>query len=278
MSDGKQHPYLRAFEQAFSSVRMDAYRPDGCEDDLEVTAHYLWNIALCEAWFPSLHMLEVALRNRVDAVMSEEFPVDRSVDPHAFCWIDMKPSILEADEVKKVDHAMDRIRQRGGEISRGHLVAELSFGFWTSLFDRKYGNPKDCPVLLWPRLEQKMFPFMPDDKKNRPDMSRYLNDIREIRNRAFHYESLLEANVERAHRRLMEFIGWLRPALLPTVQAMDRFPEILAAGPARYRALAEPLAEAARLEAEARKAKRMSRAEKREAARLRIEAEGKPGP
>ena len=65
---------------------------------------------------------------------------------------------------------------------------------------------------------------------------------------------------------MVEFVGWLRPAILPTVKAMDRFPEVFNAGPERYREIAEPLAEALQTHTEERKAKRMTRAERRQAA------------
>ena len=56
--------FFQKLRAGISSPRLSKYR-SGDESDFEVIAKYVWNIALCEALYPALHTLEVALRNAV---------------------------------------------------------------------------------------------------------------------------------------------------------------------------------------------------------------------
>lgn len=67
---------------ALSHPRLDlGFRASAAESERTVLARYLYNLALCEALYPVLHTLEIALRNSLDAVLSAEYPPGRAA-PH----------------------------------------------------------------------------------------------------------------------------------------------------------------------------------------------------
>ena len=58
--------FPRKFEIAVSSKRLAAYQLQGGDNsDIEVLTRYVWNIKLCESFYPILQLLEVALRNSI---------------------------------------------------------------------------------------------------------------------------------------------------------------------------------------------------------------------
>ncbi|HKK10318.1 MAG TPA: hypothetical protein VJ939_05745, partial [Bacteroidales bacterium] len=66
-------------------------------------------------------------------------------------------------------------------IATGRVIAELSFGFWTSLFDSRFEKT------LWKNLRL-AFPNCPKHIRQRKTMSSKFNGIRKLRNRIFHHE------------------------------------------------------------------------------------------
>lgn len=206
-----QGDFSALLRKAISHERLEAYRQRGTDgSDLNLFAHYAWNIALCESLYPALQGLEVALRNSMhDAatgIYRTEFWFD---DPRAI------PHPREQDAVRKAKDVLARDRKPH---EAGRVVAELSFGFWTSLFDVRYEQ------ILWPRLLKAVFPFMPRHIRTRKTLSKRLHRIRHLRNRVFHHEPIWHwRDLVEQHAGLREAIGWINPAMLEMVAVLDRF-------------------------------------------------------
>ncbi len=137
-------------------------------DDTVAAGRYAWNVALCQALYPSLHLLEVALRNHMFAAGHAHFgPVNHNGVP---CWLDARPAILKSRAVDEVNTAKLKLfaglrRKYEGawrsRITAGGLVAELSFGFWTYLIRSEYAASAVTPGILWPHLLRVAFPNLP---------------------------------------------------------------------------------------------------------------------
>ncbi|MGI5835784.1 MAG: hypothetical protein ACOX87_04740, partial [Chloroflexota bacterium] len=155
--------FFSSFRQIISVERFESYRRSDTEEDIDILACYLWNLALCEALYPCLQGLEVALRNSINIAATEAFG-----NHH---WFDC-PSILKSREQAKVADVKARLRQKPGPINIGRVVAELNFGFWTSLLDARYEQ------ILWPKLLKPAFPHMPNRLRTRKALSGRLNHIR----------------------------------------------------------------------------------------------------
>jgi hypothetical protein len=229
MPPSAQAPAIVSLWRLVSAERIGTYRR-GAADDEEVLARYLWNIALCEALYPSLHFLEVALRNVVFEAATAAYPSAgaAAVD----CWLE-RPGILHADEARAVRAAAQRLSRRGKPCEAGRLVAELSFGFWTALFDVRYEQDR----VLWPRLfAQKIFAHAPRQKRSRKALSPMLNRVRHLRNRAFHHEPIWHwSDLAEHHALALDLVGWMSPELRATVSAVDRFPRVHREGVGAFR-------------------------------------------
>jgi hypothetical protein len=209
-----QGDFPALLRKAISHERLDAYRQRvSGGSDLNLFVHYTWNIALCESLYPALQGLEVALRNSIhDAATTAyrtEFWFD---DPHAI------PHPREQDTVRKAKEALLRDRKPP---EAGRVIAELSFGFWTSLFDVRYEQ------ILWPRLLKAVFPFIPRHIRTRKTLSKRLHRVRHLRNRVFHHEPIWHwRDLVQQHAELCETIGWINPAMLGMIKMLDRFSDV----------------------------------------------------
>jgi len=211
-----QHPLL-SLRGSLSNERIEGYRTSAGDDDLILFTRYAWNIALSEALYPVLYGLEVALRNNLHTTVAH--------DTHNPLWLDSTPSLLRIEEVNKVQLAKQELIKAHKPIEPGRLVAELNFGFWTSLLNARYEG------VFWPRLLQKAFPGMPKSIRKRKTLSTRFNNIRQLRNRIFHHEPIWRyPDLGQRHSELLETIYWLNPELREAIQLFDRFPEVYRTG------------------------------------------------
>lgn len=217
-----QSAHFQQLSQALSPERLAAYRLDSSDQEADVIARYLWNVALGESLYPSLQCLEVALRNSLHEALSRAFG-----GPF---WYDASSPILRASELARIEEAKATLRRERKPIEPGRMIAELSFGFWTSLLDLHYEQA------FWPQLLRPTFLYMPRRIRTRRTLSARLNKIRRLRNRIFHHEPIwLWSDLPQHHADLVEALGWLSPVIRDLVQGMDRFPETYRRGASAFK-------------------------------------------
>jgi len=232
---GLSYYYSRGFEilqpeffyqlrRSISSPRIEGYRQKNSDTDLDLFARYLWNVSLSEALYPTLHILEVALRNEVYQSVSRTF------HPH---WLyQVSPVILQPEEQDFVDSIIQQRFQRPGKrlVDESQLIAELTLGFWVRLFNARY-------EMLWRKLlkDKTTFPALPRHLRKRKTLSTRLNRIRDLRNRIFHHEPIWHwMDLGQKHGELLEAIYWINPSLRLSVDIIDNFPKVFQRGPAFY--------------------------------------------
>jgi hypothetical protein len=237
-------PNLAELRRVISDKRLDAYRTSPGDQDLDLLARYLWNMALCEALYPVIQSLEVAFRNSLHAALTSAF---------GGAWYD-DPTVLVVQRGRdEVAGAKQRLSTQGKAQEADRMVAELPFGFWTSLLNLAYAQsavrrpPTHKP--LWPALVAAAFPYFTPvggPLAGRPALSKRFNSIRHnLRNRVFHHEPIWRGWRDRSsgvrvplatqHTDALEAIGWISPALQQTVVRLDRFPAVHAEGEAPFR-------------------------------------------
>ena len=174
---------------------------------------------LCEALYPSLQILEIALRNTLDRVLTDKYGTTR--------WFEPPRSPLARWEQTAVEKAREAIEKRSKTVTPGRLVAELNFGFWTSLLDRRYEHGQ----ILWPGLLKPAFGHMPRRIRTRRNLARRLNGARTLRNRVFHHERILHwEDLSLRHAEIMETVGWISPELQAIARVVDRYDQVRASG------------------------------------------------
>lgn len=223
-----QPPYEEQIRTALSPTRLDPYASGATTR--EAVENYLWNVALCSALYPVLHVLEVGLRNSLDRAISAKYPVTDYVRVNS--WLDRYPAVIADEDKPMVGKAMARLEDRGEALEHGKLVAELSFGFWTALFDVRYERGQ----ILWPKLLRPVFPHMPRGIRKRKEVSPRLNRLRHLRNRVFHYEPIWHwRDLMDQHDEAVKVISWIDPALRSTLDRINRFPEVHQVGASAFR-------------------------------------------
>lgn len=184
-----------------STERLSSYG-NLAQDPLEnVMAKYLWNCALSETLYQSLHWLEIALRNNVYSAAAQTLGTS---------WL-TNGQLLHPEQ-KQVQDVIDRLRIEGKGTSLADITAALSFGFWTSLFRKDY-EQKLRPIL------PKIFPYVtPASDRTRKNISDRLNTIRKFRNRIFHFEPITKYKPEVRYGEIKQTLEWMAPELIPLLE------------------------------------------------------------
>lgn len=215
-----QDPYFLRIRRVISDDRLETYRINPADGEVDLLGCYFWNMALSEALYPTLQCLEVALRNAVHNALSG---MTGTQD-----WYDVQPTFLTRSEQDDISYAKAYLASQRKPADTGRIVAELRFGFWTTLFDRRYETN------IRPLLKD-MFPGMRRHIRNHRVVTPRLNQMRTLRNRVFHHEPIIKVpDLDQRHRNLLETIDWISPTLRSSLLEIDRFPSVYAQGSTAY--------------------------------------------
>jgi hypothetical protein len=208
-----------AIERILSARRLEAYRLRSDEPLEAVFGRYRWNVALCVALYPALGLLEVAFRNSVHIAIT------------ALCgtamWYD--GGILLSREQDAVNRVKEELNRQKKPEEPDRIVAELTFGFWSSLLSGHYEQR------LWTKLLRRVFPHMPKRRRHRGEAARRFHDLRLLRNRVSHHEPIYKQhNLLQRYDEIEEAIGWIEPAALRMLPIGESFRDVLARGDSFY--------------------------------------------
>ncbi len=234
-----------AFEAAYRAVvsldRLQRYRMDRDRGTwVPLIGRYLYNVELARALVPVLHWSEIALRNRLDQVIGAAHPL--GAGGRAFVdvpsWLDADPPVLLPNERVRVEAAKRTLLRRpraSAALPPGKLVAELSLGFWTHLLDGAYENWRS-PNRLWPALLEPVFPFCPPAERSRKNVHRRYQEIKDVRNRAFHHERIAHQVTVAMYDRFVETVSWIDPLVAGSLADRERaaFVDLVRGGPAPF--------------------------------------------
>ncbi len=199
--------------RAFSAPRLAAYAVAAGRDEAVAERLYWWNIEVSSAFYGPLHCLEVALRNSLHDVLRSAFRRDD--------WWDVAP--LQSHGMRLVGDARATCaRRRSGPVSADDMVAELSFGFWTSLLSNNRHSQYDRR--LWVPVLHRAFPHY---RGPRRDLHDNLETMRLLRNRIMHHEPIHHRDLAADHRKIYRLLGYIDPEAAKEALALDRVPEIL---------------------------------------------------
>ena len=199
-------------QKLISEERLQGYRGKNDNNMEACLKRYQYNIELSKEFYPLLHILEVGLRNSLYMAWAEKLEDD---------WILKEEVILGKHELDKISKAKDELKKRSKPIKTGRVMAELNFGFWTSLFNRPYEEHNRTVI-------KSIFPFAKKKKdQNLKQVRREINKLRHFRNRISHYEPIWHKNLEYYLNILKKYILLIHPGLMlkpqqESVQALKR--------------------------------------------------------
>jgi hypothetical protein len=197
-------------EKLLSEKRLSTYYNMFPQDKGKAIEYYKLNTRISESLYPLLSTLEIALRNSIHRSFTIHF---KATDWFSQC--------KQLELLDRVNIAKRKILTVNNHVTPDQIVAELTFGFWTTLFNKQYA--KD----LWKPLMY-AFPLLDNSYKRRDKISYKLNQVRKLRNRIFHYEpicndlSILATN----HHNILEILNWINSNIVCWTMQIDHFNDL----------------------------------------------------
>jgi hypothetical protein len=201
------------FEKVFSEKRMEKYFRRYANVDKAIM-HYQCNIELAESFYSCISTLEIALRNSINRELTSLFSRE-----DWYVQFAATPGLTDLN--KYISQANKQIAGRKEYSSPSKIVAELTLGFWVSLFNVEYER------ILWKDL-RRAFPYMPKTERQRKKVAPPLNHFRRFRNRVFHHEPIswnLE-QLKQIHTEMLQVIAWMNNELPVWIAKFDRFEQV----------------------------------------------------
>jgi len=171
---------------------------------------YKLNLQKSKHLYIPLSILEVALRNGINAHF-EKF--------YGRGWLINEAQFLKHSEVEKIHQAKSKLQKKHELVTKDKLIAELSFGFWTGLFQSAYKDKMRFNTL------KEIFPNLPSKKIQKIDRKTIhskINHIREFRNRVFHHENINKPLYDTIEEDIYEIIGFFDSEIAHFVKELNR--------------------------------------------------------
>jgi hypothetical protein len=200
--------------QGISSPRLTHFKK---RTNTETMREYAKNIRLAEATYPILQQLEIVLRNQWEAIL---------VNKYGLQWYQNTQfqNLLDQIAQKKLNDAILEARKNRQFIQSGHVVSELTFGFWTSLLGRRY------EIALWRPYSHLLFPNCQTQQRNIQSIRDDLTRIRKLRNRVAHHEPINKQPLElwQRYETIVKLLEWMNSDVRNWLRSSrcDRFPTV----------------------------------------------------
>lgn len=162
-----------------------------------------------------VHHFEVLLRNAIDGVLGDGQPQD----PIRDTWL-MDFGILQPDGVKQVIVAVERL-EKGKAVTRGRVIAGVSFGFWAGLFSNRYEEQRRHHI-------RRAFPH---GSVVRKDLTERMRRLQRFRNRIAHHDCLLRQDIGQRVDDMLLIAGWIDPDAASWLRERSRVSTLLATKP-----------------------------------------------
>lgn len=217
---------------------------------MDLLARYAWNMALGAALYSPLQILEVALRNSLHDALTLHYNNPR--------WYENKYAFrIRSDQdttwvkIRSAVSAVQLVTPLAAPDAPGRVIAELDFGFWTTLLTRRYASPasvrqKWSPI--WPALLPLAFPYFPNatgTKRDRETIAKRFGSIRQLRNRVSHHEPIWKGHTDPNTQKrtpliehydgILEALGWIHPDAVHFATALSTFPSVYEQGVGPYK-------------------------------------------
>ena len=214
----------KKLEYYISQPRLNRFLAASCNSKIKARKLYHANLIVAQSFYPVLNLFEVFFRNVCNYQISAQF-----ANPN---WIiTEKNGFMSSQSLSRskfylknsVSNAERNIIRKGGTVTAGKVLAEQSFGFWTSFFEPHHYRLVGGIVIH-------CFPNKPTNV-NRSILSQKLDRIRDFRNRIYHNEPICfnGNNIDFAYatqikNELYELLNWIDidlPAYVRTFDSID---------------------------------------------------------
>ncbi|MCP1471868.1 hypothetical protein J3E64_003581 [Sphingobium sp. OAS761] len=196
---------------ALSAERFDTYLNWTGGNQALAERLYTYNVQLSAALYGPLHMQEIALRNMADAALIQRYGQS---------WFDNPAVLTTAYQTGCIAKARQTLQQANKPAVRSQIIAELNFGFWSSLFGRQAHH-------LWQTLR----PIFQAKGVQRGMIAQELRELRLLRNRIAHYEPIVAQPLAQRYASITTLTGWLSPSAAAWIANYSTWPALYPAVP-----------------------------------------------
>jgi hypothetical protein len=213
-----------------STPRIGRYLQATGNSKSKATLLYKANLKISQAFLPTIAILEVTLRNRINTILTAHFSDSEwiinqkngfMIDPN-LTHIDKRTSKHITNRYLKteVEKAEKRIQKSGAVVTSGKIISEQTFGFWTDLYEVHHYK-----ILLGRPIQ--IFTNLPSGH-GRKEVNETLNKIRLFRNRLYHNEPICFnggtinfQNSEDVHNSILNVLSWIDCDLVKWIKNID---------------------------------------------------------
>jgi len=182
-------------EATLSAARVGRYLAAAKGDKHLALRLYVWNARICEAFYLPLQLTEVVIRNHVHAGVLRRYGPDWPSKGAFACTL---PSRLKGEMEGTI--RKERVNH-GTKLTINHVVAGLSFGFWTHLLTKNYDH------LLWKGGVHHAFKSAPPEL-TREKLHTSVERIRAWRNRIAHHFAIFDKGPTAEYQHLLQVARW----------------------------------------------------------------------
>lgn len=242
--------HIAALERSITPTRLSTYVAEASGDPSLARDLYRWDRELSVAFLADLAVIEVALRNAMNAQLSARWGSE---------WYRDVQIPLDERSSRQLSDAWSRI---AGEKTPGRVVAQCMFGFWRGLLDKgdHIGRPPRrirCDYeVLWRGVLDKAFPggraqARADGERWQRDYARaVVSRVNDLRNRVAHHEPLIAGfpltgqqarqTADGAHEDCLRLASMIDRNLGSLVSTTSRVPSVLSSRPVKTALAALP--------------------------------------
>ena len=195
-------------ESCLSHERLSTYLKATDNDKKRALELYVKNTEISAAFYSPLQSLEITLRNSLHNSLSQSFGRNE-------WYTQIELNQRDIDTIRKAQITVKKLHR---SVRPPHVVAELSFGFWLSLLNRRYHQK------LWIPSLSKAFPHA---HLSRAEILETLDHLRLLRNRIAHHEPVFKRHLKQDHKRILTAIGWICPNTAAWTQSYSMVIEVL---------------------------------------------------
>ena len=186
----------------------------------DLKEYYIANIMISQAFYPILSTIEITLRNAIDSTFKNLLGDD---------WLEQEyqcNTILHPKDYEKFKTSYEKIQHKYGDnFTSGKVIAELHFGFWTTLCSKRYNDR------IWTKkgFFKGVFENYPKSKQQQiHDVADKLNKIRNFRNRIFHYEPIIrdDYDIRCMYLLIEEVLNYLPKDNMEVVNKTSKFKKV----------------------------------------------------
>ena len=204
-----------ALFEALSPERLAAYLKAAGGDRAKALRLYVWKTAMSEALYGPLQGLEVVLRNAVNRELCAKYGDQ---------WFrNAKPALFIDQQAEKLEKTISRF-DKSRVLTVNDVVADLSFGFWSDLFDHQMYDE------LWKQTLHKAFSHRPKGVK-RNTIAIPVKRLNTLRNRIAHHEPIWNRDLQKDYDLIIELTSWIAPIASDWMEHQSRFAQVLQAQP-----------------------------------------------